>query len=164
MLCCLHLLCVTTGTVQDALSWACFRSHFISMHTSTWTSPPPAHTHTHAPTVSSSQLHTHTCTHSLFLPSVRMCVYLLQVVGRTKLLPAAAGKGPRLPVAHMVCNQSPPVDGQPSLMTFRWDITHDSPLCLCGGGLAKWRARAQEGGGREGCRGRGEDTLSGRPR
>lgn len=45
-----------------------------------------------------------------------------QVVGRTKLLPPAPGApegSPRLPVAHMVCNQSPPVDGQPSLMTFR---------------------------------------------
>lgn len=45
--------------------------------------------------------------------------WMAEVVGRTKLLPAAAGNGPRLPVAHMVCNQSPPVDGQPSLMTFR---------------------------------------------
>ena len=25
----------------------------------------------------------------------------------------------RLPVAYLVCNQSPPVDGKPSLMTFR---------------------------------------------
>ena len=28
-------------------------------------------------------------------------------------------KGVRLPVAYLVCNQSPPVDGKPSLMTFR---------------------------------------------
>jgi oligopeptidase A len=50
------------------------------------------------------------------------CALALQVVGRTKLLPPAKGSppgSPRLPVAHMVCNQSPPVDGQPSLMTFR---------------------------------------------
>lgn len=48
--------------------------------------------------------------------------WMAEVVGRSKLLPAAAGSppgSPRLPVAHMVCNQSPPVDGQPSLMTFR---------------------------------------------
>ena len=32
---------------------------------------------------------------------------------------ASAGKSLRLPVAHMVCNQSPPVGDQPSLMTFR---------------------------------------------
>jgi oligopeptidase A len=29
------------------------------------------------------------------------------------------GKPARLPVAYLVCNQSPPVDGKPSLMTFR---------------------------------------------
>ncbi|MEM9266297.1 MAG: M3 family metallopeptidase [Cyanobacteria bacterium P01_F01_bin.13] len=29
------------------------------------------------------------------------------------------GKAVRLPVAYLVCNQSPPVDGKPSLMTFR---------------------------------------------
>ena len=30
-----------------------------------------------------------------------------------------AGSSVRLPVAYLVCNQSPPVDGKPSLMTFR---------------------------------------------
>eukprot|EP00882_Tetradesmus_deserticola_P020535 GHRQ01022185.1.p1 GENE.GHRQ01022185.1~~GHRQ01022185.1.p1 ORF type:complete len:423 (+),score=233.68 GHRQ01022185.1:219-1487(+) len=48
--------------------------------------------------------------------------WMAEVVGRSRLLPPAAGSAPgspRLPVAHMVCNQSPPVDGQPSLMTFR---------------------------------------------
>lgn len=33
--------------------------------------------------------------------------------------PAAAAAGPRLAVAHMVCNGTPPVGGAPSLMTFR---------------------------------------------
>jgi oligopeptidase A len=38
-------------------------------------------------------------------------------VGRTRL--AATGDGPiRLPVAHLVCNGTPPVNGKPSLMTF----------------------------------------------
>jgi oligopeptidase A len=32
---------------------------------------------------------------------------------------AAPGQAVRLPVAHMVCNQTPPVGGAPSLMTFR---------------------------------------------
>ena len=32
---------------------------------------------------------------------------------------AKEGKSVRLPVAYLVCNQSPPVDGKPSLMTFR---------------------------------------------
>ncbi len=32
---------------------------------------------------------------------------------------AKKDKGVRLPVAYLVCNQSPPVDGKPSLMTFR---------------------------------------------
>ena len=39
-------------------------------------------------------------------------------VGRTRLFPTASG-GARLPVAYLVCNQSPPVDGRPSMMTFR---------------------------------------------
>jgi hypothetical protein len=60
----------------------------------------------------------------------------MQVVGRSKLLPPAAGAAPgspRLPVAHMVCNQSPPVDGQPSLMTFRWVLFGyvSSASCRC---------------------------------
>ncbi|KAJ7947915.1 Oligopeptidase A [Quillaja saponaria] len=29
------------------------------------------------------------------------------------------GTSPRLPVVHIVCNQTPPLDGKPSLMTFR---------------------------------------------
>eukprot|EP00879_Flechtneria_rotunda_P019378 GHRR01020353.1.p1 GENE.GHRR01020353.1~~GHRR01020353.1.p1 ORF type:complete len:382 (+),score=127.12 GHRR01020353.1:106-1146(+) len=48
--------------------------------------------------------------------------WMAEVVGRSRLLapaPGAAPGSPRLPVAHMVCNQSPPVDGAPSLMTFR---------------------------------------------
>lgn len=41
-----------------------------------------------------------------------------EVVGRSRLL-APKGKCARLPVAHMVCNQTPPVGTKPSLMTFR---------------------------------------------
>lgn len=41
-----------------------------------------------------------------------------EVLGRSKLL-APPGESVRLPVAHMVCNQTPPVGDQPSLMTFR---------------------------------------------
>jgi oligopeptidase A len=41
-----------------------------------------------------------------------------QVAGRSKLL-ATDGSPVRLPIAHMVCNQSPPIGDQPSLMTFR---------------------------------------------
>uniref|UniRef100_A0A7S1TKL9 oligopeptidase A n=1 Tax=Erythrolobus australicus TaxID=1077150 RepID=A0A7S1TKL9_9RHOD len=41
-----------------------------------------------------------------------------EVVSRSTLF-APSGARVRLPVAHMVTNQSPPVDGQPSLMTFR---------------------------------------------
>ena len=41
-----------------------------------------------------------------------------EVCGQSKLF-ATDGEGVRLPVAHMVCNQSPPVGGKPSLMTFR---------------------------------------------
>jgi oligopeptidase A len=46
---------------------------------------------------------------------------MAEVVGRSELLAGtdAPPGGARLPVAHMVCNQSPPVDGAPSLMTFR---------------------------------------------
>lgn len=44
--------------------------------------------------------------------------WMAEVVGRSKLL-APAGSHVRLPVAHMVCNQSPPIGGKPSLMTFR---------------------------------------------
>jgi len=47
--------------------------------------------------------------------------WMAEVVGRSELLAGtdAPPGGARLPVAHMVCNQSPPVDGAPSLMTFR---------------------------------------------
>ncbi|XP_002977033.2 probable cytosolic oligopeptidase A [Selaginella moellendorffii] len=40
------------------------------------------------------------------------------VVGRSRVL-APRGSSVRLPVAHMVCNQTPPVGNEPSLMTFR---------------------------------------------
>lgn len=40
-----------------------------------------------------------------------------EVVGRSRVL-ARDGASVRLPVAHMVCNQTPPVGGKPSLMTF----------------------------------------------
>lgn len=40
------------------------------------------------------------------------------VMGRSRLL-APPGSDIRLPVAHMVCNQTPPVGDKPSLMTFR---------------------------------------------
>ena len=41
-----------------------------------------------------------------------------EVVGRSRAL-APAGAAVRLPVAHMVCNGTPPVGDKPSLMTFR---------------------------------------------
>lgn len=41
-----------------------------------------------------------------------------EVVGRSRVL-SRDGASARLPVAHMVCNQSPPVGNKPSLMTFR---------------------------------------------
>ncbi len=41
-----------------------------------------------------------------------------EVVGRSKVL-ATDGSDARLPVAHMVCNQTPPIGDKPSLMTFR---------------------------------------------
>ena len=46
-----------------------------------------------------------------------------EVVGRSSLL-APAGEPVRLPVAHMVCNQTPPVGDKPSLMTFRYAIAY----------------------------------------
>lgn len=50
-----------------------------------------------------------------------------EVVGRSSLL-AAQGQKVRLPVAHMVCNQTPPVGDKPSLMTFRYlDPKRPSP-------------------------------------
>ena len=41
-----------------------------------------------------------------------------EVFARSKLF-APKGSRARLPVAHMVCNQTPPVGTKPSLMTFR---------------------------------------------
>ena len=41
-----------------------------------------------------------------------------EVCGRSTVL-ATDGSGVRLPVAHMVCNQTPPIGDKPSLMTFR---------------------------------------------
>lgn len=41
-----------------------------------------------------------------------------EVFGRSHLL-ARSGAPVRLPIAHMVCNQMPPVGDKPSLMTFR---------------------------------------------
>ncbi|CAI9110563.1 OLC1v1010614C1 [Oldenlandia corymbosa var. corymbosa] len=41
-----------------------------------------------------------------------------EVIGRSRVL-SRDGASPRLPVAHMVCNQMPPVGDKPSLMTFR---------------------------------------------
>ncbi|KAL2527871.1 Organellar oligopeptidase A [Forsythia ovata] len=41
-----------------------------------------------------------------------------EVVGRSRVL-SQDGSSARLPVAHMVCNQMPPVGDKPSLMTFR---------------------------------------------
>lgn len=41
-----------------------------------------------------------------------------EVFGRSRVL-AQDGTSVRLPIAHMVCNQTPPVGDKPSLMTFR---------------------------------------------
>ncbi|KAG6737201.1 hypothetical protein POTOM_059755 [Populus tomentosa] len=41
-----------------------------------------------------------------------------EVVSRSRVL-SRNGTAPRLPIAHMVCNQTPPVGTKPSLMTFR---------------------------------------------
>lgn len=41
-----------------------------------------------------------------------------EVVARSRVL-SRNGTSARLPIAHMVCNQSPPVGTKPSLMTFR---------------------------------------------
>jgi oligopeptidase A len=40
-----------------------------------------------------------------------------ECVGRSQIL-AAPGQTVRLPVAYLICNQTPPVDGKPSLMSF----------------------------------------------
>jgi oligopeptidase A len=44
--------------------------------------------------------------------------WMNELVGRSRLF-QVPGKGPRLPVAYLICNGSPPVEGNPSLMTFR---------------------------------------------
>ncbi|KAJ8769289.1 hypothetical protein K2173_002493 [Erythroxylum novogranatense] len=44
--------------------------------------------------------------------------WMHEVVGRSQVL-SRNGTAPRLPVAHVVCNQTPPVGDKPSLMTFR---------------------------------------------
>jgi len=44
--------------------------------------------------------------------------WMAEVVGQSKLF-APPGSRVRLPAAHMVCNQSPPLGDKPSLMTFR---------------------------------------------
>lgn len=41
-----------------------------------------------------------------------------EVVARSRAL-SRDGTKARLPIAHMVCNQTPPVGNKPSLMTFR---------------------------------------------
>lgn len=43
---------------------------------------------------------------------------MAEVVGQSRLM-APPGEAVRLPVAHMVCNQIPPIGDKPSLMTFR---------------------------------------------
>jgi len=48
-----------------------------------------------------------------------------EVFARSRVL-SRDGTSARLPVAHMVCNQTPPVGNKPSLMTFR-EVT--SNLC-----------------------------------
>ena len=50
-----------------------------------------------------------------------------EVVDRSRAL-SRDGTKARLPIAHMVCNQTPPVGSKPSLMTFR-EVT-DKPNTL----------------------------------
>merc|ERR1712203_647747 len=45
--------------------------------------------------------------------------WMAEVAGRTENPRLVGPDGVRLPVAHMVCNQTPPVGDEPSLMTFR---------------------------------------------
>lgn len=40
-----------------------------------------------------------------------------ECVGRSRIL-AAPGQAVRLPVAYLICNQTPPVDGKPAMMSF----------------------------------------------
>ncbi|XP_061336893.1 probable cytosolic oligopeptidase A [Gastrolobium bilobum] len=48
----------------------------------------------------------------------RQGAWMDEVVARSRVL-SRDGTSARLPVAHMVCNQTPPVGNKPSLMTFR---------------------------------------------
>ncbi|KAJ1382173.1 Peptidyl-dipeptidase DCP [Sesbania bispinosa] len=48
----------------------------------------------------------------------RQGAWMDEVVARSRVL-SRDGTSSRLPVAHMVCNQTPPVGSKPSLMTFR---------------------------------------------
>ena len=47
----------------------------------------------------------------------RGSAWMDECVGRSRL-DQGSGAAPRQPVAYLVCNQSPPVDGKPSLMSF----------------------------------------------
>lgn len=51
-----------------------------------------------------------------------------EVVSRSRVM-SQNGSSVRLPVAHMVCNQTPPVGDKPSLMTFREvnEKSYDNP-------------------------------------
>ena len=70
------------------------------------------------------------------LPATPACLRRVrrmdEVCGQSRLF-AAEGEEVRLPVAHMVCNQTPPVGGKPSLMTFRWGWGGD-----CGAPTPRW--------------------------
>ena len=48
----------------------------------------------------------------------RQGAWMDEVVARSRVL-SRDGTSARLPVAHMVCNQTPPLGNKPSLMTFR---------------------------------------------
>jgi oligopeptidase A len=50
------------------------------------------------------------------------------VFSRSRVL-ARNGLAARLPVAHIVCNQTPPVGEKPSLMTFR-EVSNTSVTCM----------------------------------
>ena len=68
-----------------------------------------------------------------------------EVAGRSAAC-APAGQAVRLPIAHMVCNQSPPVGDKPSLMNFRECETlfHEAGKSTMSGGR---RERRVGGGG-----------------
>jgi oligopeptidase A len=67
--------------------------------------------------------------------------WMAEVCGQSKLF-APAGSKVRLPIAHLVCNQTPPIGGQPSLMTFREVETlfHE-----CGHALQHMLTQVEEG-------------------